>query len=99
VFILRCVVLCVGSGLAKGCSPVHGFLPNAYRIVKLKKSGQSSTKGCIAITKIISRQSLFVITTNTLWPECASELHRPSDRHLSAKLVKTFAIKSATWSA
>jgi hypothetical protein len=24
------------------------------------------------------------------WPECASELYRPSDRHLSAKLVPTF---------
>jgi hypothetical protein len=25
------------------------------------------------------------------WPESASELYRPSDRHLSAKLVPTFA--------
>jgi hypothetical protein len=24
------------------------------------------------------------------WPESASKLHRPSDRHLSAKLVPTF---------
>jgi hypothetical protein len=27
----------------------------------------------------------------TPWSESASELHRPSDRHLSAKLVPTFA--------
>jgi hypothetical protein len=27
----------------------------------------------------------------TLWPESASELYRPSDRRLSAKLVPTFA--------
>jgi hypothetical protein len=27
----------------------------------------------------------------TAWPESASELYRPSDRHLSAKLLPTFA--------
>jgi hypothetical protein len=27
----------------------------------------------------------------TTWPESASELYRPSDRRLSAKLVPTFA--------
>jgi hypothetical protein len=27
----------------------------------------------------------------TPWPESASELYRPSERHLSAKLVPTFA--------
>jgi CBS-domain-containing membrane protein len=27
----------------------------------------------------------------TLWPESASKPYRPSDRHLSAKLVPTFA--------
>jgi hypothetical protein len=27
----------------------------------------------------------------TPWPQSASELHRPSDRHLSTKLVPTFA--------
>jgi hypothetical protein len=29
----------------------------------------------------------------TPWPESASELYRPSDRRLSAKLVQTFAYK------
>jgi hypothetical protein len=29
------------------------------------------------------------------WPESASKLYRPSDRHLSAKLVPTFADKGA----
>jgi hypothetical protein len=35
----------------------------------------------------------FVVSTltNTPWPESASELYRPSDRSLSAKLVPTFA--------
>jgi hypothetical protein len=32
-----CVVLCVGSGLATGWSPVQGVLPTMYRIKKLKK--------------------------------------------------------------
>jgi hypothetical protein len=32
-----CVVLCVGSGLAKGWSPVQGVLPTEYRIRKLKR--------------------------------------------------------------
>jgi hypothetical protein len=42
-----CVVLCVGRGLAKGWSPVQGFLPTVYRIKKLK-SGHGPTKGCTA---------------------------------------------------
>jgi hypothetical protein len=33
------------------------------------------------------------------WPESASELYRPSDRRLSAKLVPTLQIEGATWSA
>jgi hypothetical protein len=32
----------------------------------------------------------FVVSNITSWPEPASELYRPSDRHLSAKLVLTF---------
>jgi hypothetical protein len=36
-----CVVLCVGSGLAMGSSPVHGVLPTVYRIKKLKKRPRS----------------------------------------------------------
>jgi CBS-domain-containing membrane protein len=31
------------------------------------------------------------IPLKTPWPESASELYRPSDRRLSAKLVSTFA--------
>jgi hypothetical protein len=34
---------------------------------------------------------LWEILELTPWPESASELHRPGDRHLSAKLVLTFA--------
>jgi hypothetical protein len=36
-------------------------------------------------------QPLTQTSTRTPWPESASELHRPSDRSLSAKLVSTFA--------
>jgi hypothetical protein len=36
-----CVVLCVGNGLATGCSPVQGVLPTVYRIKKLKKRRRS----------------------------------------------------------
>jgi hypothetical protein len=34
------VVLCVGSGLATGWSPVQGVLPTVYKIKKLKKQWQ-----------------------------------------------------------
>jgi hypothetical protein len=37
-----CVVLCVGSGLATGWSPVQGVLPTVYRIKKLKKWPRSN---------------------------------------------------------
>jgi hypothetical protein len=45
-----CVVLCIGSGLATGWSPVQGVLPTVCRIKKLK-SGQGPTKGCRAIDR------------------------------------------------
>jgi hypothetical protein len=32
-----------------------------------------------------------LLFTHSPWPESASELYRPNDRHLSAKLVPTFA--------
>jgi hypothetical protein len=37
-----CVVLCVGSGLTTGWSPVQGVLPTVYRIKKLKKRPRST---------------------------------------------------------
>jgi hypothetical protein len=37
-----CVVLCVGSGLATGWSPVQGVFPTVYRIKKLKKRPSSN---------------------------------------------------------
>jgi hypothetical protein len=37
-----CVVLCVGSGLATDCSPIHGVLPIAYRVKKLRKRPRSN---------------------------------------------------------
>jgi hypothetical protein len=39
-----CVVLCVGSGLAKGWSPVQGVLPTVYRIKKLKMRPRSNKR-------------------------------------------------------
>jgi hypothetical protein len=35
--VLCAFILCVGSGLATGRSPVQGVLPTVYRIKKLKK--------------------------------------------------------------
>jgi hypothetical protein len=42
-----CVVLCVGSGLATGWSPVQGVLPTVYKL-RSWKSGQVH-KGCRAM--------------------------------------------------
>jgi hypothetical protein len=39
-----CVVLCIGSGLATGWSPVQGVLLNVYRIKKLKKRPRSNKR-------------------------------------------------------
>jgi hypothetical protein len=32
-----CVVLCLGSSLATGCTPVKGFLQTVYSIKQLKR--------------------------------------------------------------
>jgi hypothetical protein len=52
-----CVVLCVGSGLATGSSPVQGVLPTVCRTKKLK-SGQDP-KGCRAIERERERELCF----------------------------------------
>jgi hypothetical protein len=39
----------------------------------------------------MSKVIIIIIIIITPWPSSASELHRPSDRRLSAKLVSTFA--------
>jgi hypothetical protein len=41
----------------------------------------------------------YLIKKKTPWSKSGSELHRPSDRRLSAKWLPTFADKGATWSA
>jgi hypothetical protein len=46
-----CVVLCEGSGLATGWSPVHRVLPTVCRL-RNWKSGQGPTKGSRAIERI-----------------------------------------------
>jgi hypothetical protein len=38
-------------------------------------------------------------TKTTPWPESASELYRPNDRRLSAKLVPNVRIEGVAWSA
>jgi hypothetical protein len=43
-----CVVLCVGSGLATGWSPVEGVLPTVYRLRNWKKAAKVHT-GCRAV--------------------------------------------------
>jgi hypothetical protein len=47
-----CAVLCVGSDLARGWSPVEGILPTLKRS-RNWKSGQDPTKGCTAIVRVI----------------------------------------------
>jgi hypothetical protein len=42
-------------------------------------------------TKLQLALNLYIKKKDTPWPESASELCRPSDRRLSAKLVPTFA--------
>jgi hypothetical protein len=46
-----CVVLCVGSGLAMGLSPVQIDLPTVYTELRNWKSGHGPTKGCRAIDR------------------------------------------------
>jgi hypothetical protein len=46
-----CVVMCVGSGLVTGWSPVQGVLPNVYRIKKVKKASKVQQKDCRAIDR------------------------------------------------
>jgi hypothetical protein len=55
-----CVVLCVGSGIATGWSPVQGVLPTLYNIKKLK-SGQGPTKGCRSIDRYVKRRKGMVL--------------------------------------
>jgi hypothetical protein len=42
--------------------------------------------------ELAARKMLFTLKyeEKTPWPQSASELYRPSDRRLSAKLVRTF---------
>jgi hypothetical protein len=46
---------------------------------------------CRSTIIILSLLVVVLFLTLTPWPESASELYRPSDRRLSAKLVPTFA--------
>jgi hypothetical protein len=46
------VVLCVGSGLPTGWSPVQGVLSTVYRIRKTEKEAKAQLKGCRAYERI-----------------------------------------------
>jgi hypothetical protein len=48
-----CVVLCVGSSLATGCTPVQEALPMVYRKNKVKKQPSSNKTNCKAIDREI----------------------------------------------
>jgi hypothetical protein len=50
-------ILCIGSGLATGWSPVKGILPTVYRIKKLKK--RPRFKGLYSDTE---KSNLFSVT-------------------------------------
>jgi hypothetical protein len=76
-----CVVLCLGSGLATGWSPLQGALPTVYRHYETEKTAKVH-KGCRVIDKQTNKLRGFS-------PQ--SELYRPSNRRLSAKLVATLA--------
>jgi hypothetical protein len=87
-----CVVLCVGSGLATGSSPVQGVLPTVCKIKKLKKRRRSNKKTC----KAIDRHRGFSINEG-LWSRLCLNLRnysetavtqlngrRPDHRHVQA---------------
>jgi hypothetical protein len=50
-----CVVLCVGSGLVTGWSPVQEVLPTVYRNKKRKKAGKVQQKYCRSIDGVVFR--------------------------------------------
>jgi hypothetical protein len=67
---------------------------------------QNSLSECILRknkVRVEEQEVLFCKSTfklkQTPWPESASELNRPSDRRLPAKIVPTFADRGDTWSA
>jgi hypothetical protein len=60
-------ILCVGSGLATGWSPLQGALPTVLRIKKLKKRAKS--KGYRAIERERKRTNVNVLSTYVLITE------------------------------
>jgi hypothetical protein len=60
---LFCVhaVVCVGTALARGWSPVQGVLPTVYMITKLKESGQGPTKGRRATFSFFDQYSVILL--------------------------------------
>jgi hypothetical protein len=56
-------------------------------VLKKKTCNDDGSKSCTVIGENQAGRD----SKQSPWPESASELYRPSDRHLSAKLVPTFA--------
>jgi hypothetical protein len=88
---LRCDLMSVSAGVT-----MLTFLNYNLRICGLGLVAIiSSRMWCCRIWTLFLLQSSCVRShiqlNSTLWPESASELYRPSDRRLSAKLVPTFA--------
>jgi hypothetical protein len=56
------------------------------------RKGGCSNSGSDQLHNINGLESIISVTHSlTPWPESVSELYRPSDRRMSAKLVPTFA--------
>jgi hypothetical protein len=59
------------------------------RIVQVMLTARSIVQ--VMLTASVAVQEQARTHTHTVWPESVSELYRPSDRCLSAKLVPSFA--------
>jgi hypothetical protein len=72
---------------------VNAYFPNviAYGTYSLNSALKSSEALCSDTSDNAPQYSLLRGQNRTPWSESASELYRPSDRRLSAKLMSTFA--------
>jgi hypothetical protein len=74
---------------SSGDQTAHGIKVNTERL-----SRQCQSAAAEATTVSAPRND----NKQTLWPESASELYRPSDNRLSAKLMPTFADRGVSGS-
>jgi hypothetical protein len=88
-----CVVLCVGSGLVKGCSPVQGVLPTVYRIKELKKRPRSnkSTAEPQIDSEVTMPQTPLLNTTS------GTELVKCNNAHVKLAFACDTVISQCIW--